>query len=258
VKGDRHPCKVRMKGTHGFTLIEVLIVMVIVGILATGVVYMFANPSAIVKSETFNFLGEVNRARSEAVNRNVNVLIDFLHNVPEACETNIAACVDDSADYDGYIICVDENDDGECGGSDEIIKVSLLNINVQFYNFDDDDNVKNAVNGPDEKPDGSGEVLIMDDGPDVDSDNDGVTLKGTNDVYYENIYYTPQGTAVVDASIPAVFLKETGSYFILYNRKHSNMRNKVFSLTLSSGTGRARITRWMGGAPDGTWTRKYK
>ena len=85
MKGDRHPCKVRMKGTHGFTLIEVLIVMIIVGILATGVVYMFANPSANVKTQAFNMLGDMNRARSEAVTRNEDVLVDFTANGYQIC-----------------------------------------------------------------------------------------------------------------------------------------------------------------------------
>ena len=34
-----------------------MIVLVIVGILATGVVFMFANPSAKVKGQAFNILG---------------------------------------------------------------------------------------------------------------------------------------------------------------------------------------------------------
>ena len=70
MKGDRHPGKLRIRGTHGFSLIEVMVVMVIVAILATGVVFMFANPSAKVKTQAFELLGEINYARSVSVTEN--------------------------------------------------------------------------------------------------------------------------------------------------------------------------------------------
>ena len=91
MKGDRHPCKVRMKEAHGFTLIEVLIVMVIVGILATSVVFMFANPSAKSKNQAFTLLGELNMARSEAVNQNEDVTVEFLDDISDECQEQIAA-----------------------------------------------------------------------------------------------------------------------------------------------------------------------
>ena len=86
MEGDRRPGKFLIKNTHGFSLIELMVVMAIVAILATGVVFMFANPNAKVKTQTFNLLGEINMARSEAVTRNQEVLIDFRDDVLEACK----------------------------------------------------------------------------------------------------------------------------------------------------------------------------
>ena len=81
MQSDRHPGKLRIKGTHGFSLIEVMVVMVIVAILAVGVVFMFANPSAKVKTQAFNLLSDFNMARSEAVSKNEDVLVYFLKDV---------------------------------------------------------------------------------------------------------------------------------------------------------------------------------
>ena len=77
------------KCNRGFSLVELMVVMVIVGILATGVVFMFADPTAKVKAAAFNMLGDLNRARSEAVSRNEDVLVEFLNDVSEDCQSDI-------------------------------------------------------------------------------------------------------------------------------------------------------------------------
>ena len=46
------------KSNRGFTLIEMMVVMVIVGILAIGVVFMFVDPTAKVKAAAFEMRGE--------------------------------------------------------------------------------------------------------------------------------------------------------------------------------------------------------
>jgi prepilin-type N-terminal cleavage/methylation domain-containing protein len=244
VKGDRHPCKVRMKGTHGFTLIELLIVMVIVGILATGVVYMFANPSAKVKTQAFTMLGELNMARSEAVSKNEYVLVYFLNNVdgvsndvdgdPKCSKGNIAECTPDSGTYDGYIICVDTNTDSACDATDDaaggIIKVTLFDKRVQLYDTD-------AAGGPDVKPFVPFDALVMNDV------HDGMTFDG-----FDGVYYTPMGTAVVDISTSPVDSLDNSGYVILYYPSSQNQKDKVFALVVSPSTGRVRISRWIGGA----------
>jgi prepilin-type N-terminal cleavage/methylation domain-containing protein len=102
----------------GFTLVELLVVLVIVGILAIGVVFMFADPTAKVKGAAFSLLTDLNRARSEAVSRNRNVLVDFIHGA-----------------RDGYRLCIDSDEDRDCGDElpGDIIKKVLFRAEVQLY-----------------------------------------------------------------------------------------------------------------------------
>jgi prepilin-type N-terminal cleavage/methylation domain-containing protein len=102
----------------GFTLVELIVVMVIAAILATGVVISYTNPTAKVKTVAFGLLGDINLARSEAVNRNKDVLVDF----------TLGA-------RDGYLICLDTNSDKDCNdeAADDIIKEVLFREEVQFY-----------------------------------------------------------------------------------------------------------------------------
>jgi len=103
---------------EGFTLIELMVVMVIVCILATGVVYMFTNPTAKVKGVAYAILADLNMARSEAVNRNRDVLVAF----------TLGA-------RDGYQICLDTDADKTCSdeAGGDIIKEVLFREEVQFY-----------------------------------------------------------------------------------------------------------------------------
>ena len=102
----------------GFTLVELLVVMVIVCILAAGSVFMFADPTAKVKSVAFSLLTDLNFARSEAVNRNQDVLVDFTLGT-----------------RDGYLICLDTDSDKECGDEkpDMIFRKVLFRKEVQYY-----------------------------------------------------------------------------------------------------------------------------
>ena len=72
------PLPFQKRLAQGFTLIELSVVMAIVCILATGVVFMYSNPTAKVKGVAFAILTDLNWARSESVNRNQDVLIDFV------------------------------------------------------------------------------------------------------------------------------------------------------------------------------------
>jgi len=106
------------KKAQGYTLIELLVVMVIVCILTTGVVFMFSNPTAKVKGVAFAILTDLNLARSESVNRNKNVLVDFILGAE-----------------DGYLICSDTDSDKDCNdeAAADIIKKVLFRKEVQFY-----------------------------------------------------------------------------------------------------------------------------
>ena len=104
--------------TQGFTLIELCVFMTVICILATGVAYMYSNPTAQVKGVMFNMLTDLNLARSEAVNRNQDILVDFT-----------------LGDKDGYLICLDTNSDKDCSDelTEDIIKKVLFREDVQFY-----------------------------------------------------------------------------------------------------------------------------
>lgn len=124
MKGDRHPGKLRIRGTHGFSLIEVMVVMVIVAILATGVVFMFANPTAKVKTQAFELLGEINYARSVSVTENQSVAVHFYPVIGAAA--NYKICFETT----GTKGCNDE-------AANDILKDVTLRNEVQFYDFSD-------------------------------------------------------------------------------------------------------------------------
>lgn len=113
-----YPLSFQKKPAQGFTLIELSVIMAIVCILATGVVYMYSNPTAKVKGVAFAILTDLNWARSEAVNRNQDVLVDFI-----------------LGGRDGYLICLDTDSDKDCNdeADGDIIKAVLFREEVQFY-----------------------------------------------------------------------------------------------------------------------------
>jgi len=109
----------KMKGpSPGFTLLELAVVMVIVCILAASAAFVSINPTAKVRDAAFNLLTDLNLARSEAVNRNLDVLVDFI-----------------LGDRDGYLVCLDPDSDRDCHdeAAEHIIKEVFFNTAVQFY-----------------------------------------------------------------------------------------------------------------------------
>ena len=104
--------------SQGFTLIELCVFMTVICILATGIAYMYTNPTAKVKGVMFNILADMNLARSESVNRNQNVLVDFI-----------------LGDKDGYLICLDTDSDKDCNDelAENVIKEVLFREEIQFY-----------------------------------------------------------------------------------------------------------------------------
>jgi hypothetical protein len=123
---------------QGFTLIELCVFMTVICILATGVVYMYSNPTAKVKGVMFNILTDLNLARSESVNRNQDILVDFT-----------------LGDQDGYLICLDTDSDKECNDelAEDIIKEVLFREEVQFY--DCASAPPYPANGPTKTPSGT-------------------------------------------------------------------------------------------------------
>lgn len=123
---------------QGFTLIEVCVFMTVVCILATGVAYMYNNPTAKVKGVMFNILADLNLARSESVNRNLDILVDFTF-----------------GDRDGYLICRDTDADKDCNDElvTDIIKKVQFREEVRFY--DCGSAPPYPLNGPTKTPSGT-------------------------------------------------------------------------------------------------------
>ncbi|MGB3647940.1 MAG: GspH/FimT family pseudopilin, partial [Desulfobulbales bacterium] len=169
-----------------------MVVLVIVGILAIGVVFMFADPTAKVKAAAFEMRGDLNLARAEAVRRNENILVDFVFtacnkaDVDDTANLCAAVCskivdpgktdVEKKAGFDacysatgtnqGYVICFDEDEDNSCDGEvsattpaedleEKVIKTVLFKDAVQYYEFSGTlPSSSSGGNVPSKSPDG--------------------------------------------------------------------------------------------------------
>jgi prepilin-type N-terminal cleavage/methylation domain-containing protein len=201
-----------LQNGRGFSLLELMVVMVIVGILALGVVFMFADPTAKIKAVAFEMRGDIHLARSHAVTDNQDVLIDF----------GTAA--------EGYNICVDDWDagadapgtDGACAGSasgnDTPIKEVVFRENVEYYEF-----AALPTNGPDTDPPGT----------DLSPGTNGRTLGGAAvgattltlfpDGTCDNagsiiVYYSPQDDSSIKGDPYAVVIENTVTSRIIIQR----------------------------------------
>jgi len=211
----------------GFTLLELIIVMVIIAILASGAVAMFTSPKAHLRSETFKLISDLNLARSEAVDRAKNVWIEFQF------DTDIDG---DGDNEDGYLICVDDDEDGAegCGVGDIQIKLVPFELDVQFYD-------SNITDGPDVIP-GTAVALDLEDG---DLDDDGVDFDNGGGGDDNGFFVQLNGT-----------VSQTGRVY-LYIPKGNDMKAPPLAMVISESTGRMRVERWR---PDlgagGEWFKK--
>lgn len=113
-------------------------VLAIVMILASQMAISLTSSKAKLKGEAFSFRGDLILAKSEAVKRNTDILVEFVANCEyeSGSTTEIDASSCGSGTMDGYRICVDGTvppnkscDDAE----DTRIKDVLLRQEVQYY-----------------------------------------------------------------------------------------------------------------------------
>ena len=242
MKGDRYPGKFLIKSTQGFTLIELMVVMVIVGILATGVVFMFANPSAKSKNQAFNLLAELNMARSEAVSENQDVLVHFIDDVdgvgtdvdgdPKCSEDNITECTPGSGTFDGYIICFDDDDNNVCDAADTIIKITTFQRDVQYY-----DPTVLPTGGP---PATLGGANLI--------GKSGILLDDVAATEVTTFFMEPDGTLEdgVTKNINVVI-------YVPKKDSHNKIYGTPYAIIISPNTGMITLKRW---TDAGAWGRK--
>jgi len=112
--------------SSGFTLLELMIVLVIIGILATQVVTGWNSPVSKLKTAAFNMRTDFNLARGEAAKRNENVVVDFFRIGEDIDGLGVLAA------NDGYRLCLDKNDDGNCTSADVALDAEAMIKEVVF------------------------------------------------------------------------------------------------------------------------------
>jgi len=217
-------------------MIELMVVMAIVAILATGVVFMFANPTAKVKTQAFELLGEINYARAVSVAENKNVLVDFVLGA-----------------QDGYQICFDTDIDFDCSDetADNLLKDNILRNDVQFYDFTDIPDPKTipAADGPTKTPSYTSVAL----GTGLEDQN-GIILHDptTPGTILDYLVMQPDGTCNHEGAV-VIYLHEQGN--------PEKIRGTPYAVVIgSASTGQVKLSRWRSeepvGPPDERWSRK--
>lgn len=246
----------RNLNAEGYTLIEVIIVMIIVAVLATGVVFMFANPTAKVKAAAFEMRGDFNLARAEAVRRNDEILVHFVDSAKETCSKTDKSSFDDcfaGGSMHGYVICFDADSGNDCDDevrssppataaevaedlADKIIKTVLFSNSVKYYEFGA--TLPTLPSGPAKDPGGT-----------ALASNNGITFAS------DFVSLSPDGTST-DTGAVVLYLPLEGSDL--------TVRGKPYAIVLDSvSTGRVMLYRWRpdiaddAGTPfDERWSKK--
>ena len=178
---DRIAKKAVGNGEQGFSLLELMVVIVIISILALSVSTMYMNPLLDVKGAIFKLRADIGYARGEAVRRNAPVLIQF----------------DMSVTFDGYRMCIQDplpanvaNFDNDCDDvTDDVIRQVVLYKEVQFY-----DQPTNAPAGPNVVPPGVPAAIPLWPNP-LAADRDGVTFPQNDLDLCDCFRFLPDGSA---------------------------------------------------------------
>ena len=210
----------------GFTLTEVLVVMVIIGILATGVVFMFSDPTAKVKAAAFEMRGDFNLARGEAVKDNQEVRVDF---DPAADSYRIWL---DDYDANGVVAppppdndYTPDNPATPAKDGDTLVKEVVFRNRIQYYEFTG----APPANGPPDDPLGNSLTA-----------GNGITLGSTT------LTFRPDGTCDSEGSV-VVYYPSRDNFDIIKGDPYAIVVDNM-------ATGRVIIQRWR--RDQGLWSSK--
>jgi hypothetical protein len=213
--------------------------MAIVCILATGAVYMYSNPTAKVKGVAFAILTDLNWARSEAVNRNQDILVDFT-----------------LGGRDGYLICLDRDSDRDCNdeAAEDIIKAVLFRGEVQFYDCVSAPPYPDG--GPTKTPAGTklaGKNGLIFGGPNyIKWQPDGTSSDNGSIIVYHPASNNPQKVKG-DPYAAVISSASTGVYHPASNNPQKVKGDPYAAVISSASTGKIRLMRWR---RESGWSKK--
>lgn len=192
------------RGGDGYTLLELLVVLVIVAILAGAGARVVSSAESRLRGQVFAMLSDFNLARSLAVSRGVPVLVAMFH----------AGGVDDDGGVfggDGYRICIDQDGDGNCDGADEILREVSFPAELAYYDAD-----LTPPTGPDRTA--TGEAWV--------NGRDGVSFVGNRFIMQ------PEGIS-----------DKAGTIYLYAPGGRAGLQGGPMALVLNR-IGRIRISRW--------------
>ena len=198
----------------GFTLIELMVVVIIVLLVSFMTIGAFSSADVRVRGLVFNMMSDFNMARSTAVRLGREVLVEMISR----------GGMDDDGRLqveDGYRICLDADEDGNCDLADQLIREVLLGEDLEYYDADIP-----APTGPDRRVTGA------------------VWTAGCNGVSFsgDRFVLKPNGVS-----------SKAGTIYVFSPGGKDGIRGGPLALVLNR-IGRMRISRWR--ADIGEWRTK--